>query len=191
MNCPRCKSGYSTTAKFCTVCGARLEDAARRQWMRSLGWVGVGSVAFVISILCLTLFVPPTPQQNPTGSPSSSVASSTRPAATPSTATAHVGDTVMVRSGKWLCGSTEEALDEMTKWAVRGDSDEMLRAMQRTGSFMLTPDGFQVKILDWSFTARKIRVIGWLDPDDGRIHAYPEDARIGKECWVATEAVTR
>ena len=97
----------------------------------------------------------------------------------------------MVRPGKWLCGSTKEALDEMTKWAVRGDSAEMLRAMRRTRSFMLTPDGFQVKILDWSFTARKVRVIGWLDPDDGRIHAYPEETRIGRECWVPFEAVTR
>jgi hypothetical protein len=134
-------------------------------------------------------------EETQTNNSGSGVFNSASPASrhtqTSSTTTAGVGSVVMVRPGKWICGSTKESLGEMTKWAVRGDTAEMLRTMRRTRSFMLTPDGFQVKILDSSFPARKVRVTGWLDPDDGRIHAYPEEARIGRECWVPFEAVTR
>ena len=77
----------------------------------------------------------------------------------------------------------------MNKWAVRGDR-EMFQVMRRTHSFALQ-DGTQVKVLDFSFPATKVRVLGQLNPEDGRVHAYPEDARIGRECWVASEAVTR
>jgi hypothetical protein len=110
---------------------------------------------------------------------------------TASPSTAHVGDTVMVRPGQWVCASTKEAYDQIAKWRVRGDSEEMLRTLQLTRSFLLVPDGFQVKIIDSSFLLRKVRVLGWLDPDDGRIHAYPEETRIGRECWVPFEAVAR
>jgi hypothetical protein len=113
-----------------------------------------------------------------------------RSASPPGPKTAGIGDDVMVHSGPWICGSTKEALGEMVKRAVRHDSSEMFRTMRRTHSFALT-DGFQVKILDRGFVSSKVRVTGWLDPDDGRIHAYPEEKRIGRECWVPSEAVRR
>ena len=102
---------------------------------------------------------------------------------------ANIGDVVMVNHGAWVCASSKDALDEVTKWATRGDSREMLNALRRSRSFMLMPDGWQVKILDVSWFTRKVRVLGWLDPDDHRIHAYPEETRIGRECWVPMEAV--
>ncbi len=108
------------------------------------------------------------------------------------TATFHkIGDVVMVKHGPWVCAPSADALDEIVSWAVRKDTLEMLNVMRRTGSFLLSPDGWQVKILDsgWSLGARKIRVIGWPDLDDGQIHAYPEEQRIGRECWVQVEAV--
>ncbi len=102
---------------------------------------------------------------------------------------ARIGDEIMVKHGKWVCASSKDALDEVTQWAVRGDSQEMLLVMRRTHSFLLAPDGWEVKILDSSWFTRKVRVLGWLDPDDGRVHAYPEEQRIGRECWVPMEAV--
>jgi len=100
------------------------------------------------------------------------------------------GGVVMVNHGRWVCGSSKEAHDEITKWVVLKDNEEMLQVMRRTNSFAL-PDGYQVKILDRGFATTKVRVLGWLDPDDGKIHAYPEDNRIGRECWVTTEAVNQ
>jgi hypothetical protein len=76
----------------------------------------------------------------------------------------------------------------MLKWAVLNDSEGMFRTMRRTGSFMVR-EGDQVKILGLGFGTSEVRVLGMLDPDDGVIHAYPEDKRIGHECWTATEAV--
>ena len=49
--------------------------------------------------------------------------------------------------------------------------------------------GSRVKILDLGFMYSKIRVTGWLDPDDGKVHAYSDEVRIGRECWVPSEAL--
>ena len=62
--------------------------------------------------------------------------------------------------------------------------------MRGTRSFALQ-DCAQVRILDVGIAASKLRVLEQFDPDDSRIHAYPEDARIGRECRVASEAVVR
>jgi hypothetical protein len=77
----------------------------------------------------------------------------------------------------------------MTKSALTGKS-AMFAAMRRSRSFALQ-DGAQVEVLEAGLAATRVRVSGQLDPDDGRVHAYPEDARIGRECWVASEAVVR
>ena len=173
-----------------------VEPAEQRQTLapapRPLGrvadYIGWGFGLIVVAITCVSVV-------HHTSSPPSSGGSSTsaepRPASTtsPSTTTAGIGDVVMVHPGYWVCGSTKEALDEMVKWAVRNDNDEMLRTMQRTHSFAFVPAGFQVKILDSGVATRKVRVTGWLDPDDGRIHAYPEEKRIGRECWVSSAAL--
>jgi hypothetical protein len=93
----------------------------------------------------------------------------------------------MVHGGPWICGSTKEAFSEATRRAVDG-SAEMFNTIRRTHSFMLL-DGTQVKVLDRGFISSEVRVLGQFDPDDGRVHAWPEDRRIGHECWVASEAV--
>ena len=154
---------------------------------------GCGCLSVLAILVTLGIIGRHIKTETATNRPASRVGSSTRPATrrvpTPSTTTAGVGDVVIVHSGLWVCGSTKEAFWEMTKWAVRGDK-EMFRVMRRTSSFGLR-DGAQVKILDLGITATKVRVLGQLDPEDGRVHAYPEDVRIGRECWVASEAVTR
>jgi hypothetical protein len=57
----------------------------------------------------------------------------------------------------------------MTKWAVRGDNEEGVRVMLRTGSGFVN-QGEAVKVLDPGFLATKVRII-----------------RSGTECWVASE----
>jgi hypothetical protein len=86
-----------------------------------------------------------------------------------------IGDTATVRQGdgSWPCGSTTEALDELTKWAVRGDEEEVARTLIKTGSVSLA-GGIRVKILDIGFGKRKVRVLS----ND-------------RECWLASEALTR
>jgi hypothetical protein len=103
--------------------------------------------------------------------------------------TANVGDDIMVHGGPWICGSTKEAFSEITRQAVNG-SGEMSNAVRRTHSFMLL-DGTQVKVLGLGIAASKVRVLGQFDPDDGRVHAWPEDGRVGRECWAASEALSR
>lgn len=117
--------------------------------------------------------------------------SSTQSALSPTpTATAHVGETVTVLQTR-PCGSTEEALDELVKWAVRGDNAEFNHTMRATRSFALDA-GMKVKILDTGFGKRKIRVVtnnageAYLKDEQG---AFPADTRIGRECWVNFEAL--
>jgi hypothetical protein len=83
---------------------------------------------------------------------------------------AGLGDKVIVRSGPWVCGSTVSAFDELTRWAVLRDEEEVARTLVRTGSAMISP-GSTVKILDLGFVRTKVRVPS------------------GLECWVAAEAV--
>lgn len=171
MTCPNCKAEQSKQAKFCTACGGTLK--------KRMGWIGLAAWTILALIFIRVLWLAPSTGPSPADS---SPASQSR-------GHAKIGDVVMVNNGKWVCASSKDALDEVLKWAVRGDSQEMLLALRRTGSFMLLPDGWQVKILDSSWITRKVRVLGWLDPDDGRVHAYPEEQRIGRECWVPTEAI--
>jgi hypothetical protein len=150
--------------------GKQTSMAFRSSWY---GWLILAVVVAAI------IFV-----ANNSGGPTS------RPALPPSTTTlANVGDEVMVHGGPWICGSTKEAFSEVTGEAVNGKG-QMLNAIRRTHSFMLL-DGTQVKAQDIGIVASKVRVLGQFDPDDGRVHAWPEDARVGRECWVASEALRR
>lgn len=107
-------------------------------------------------------------------------------------APAHIGETVGIVDGHgfWPCGSTPEAFDELTKWAVRGDDAEVKRTMVRTHSLGLTP-GLQVKILGVGLGKRRVRVLGlYGEDDDGSYRLFTEDPRTGHECWVVSEALT-
>jgi hypothetical protein len=81
----------------------------------------------------------------------------------------------------WTCAPTQEALDEIVTWIVKHDKLEARRAMIETKSFTVA-SGQHVKILDDTFTERKIRI---LSADDGSA----DDPRIGRSCWVVREAV--
>jgi hypothetical protein len=112
---------------------------------------------------------------------------------------AGVGETVNVARAAfdtkafWPCGSTEEALGEMTKWAARGDNEEIKRIMVATHSFALT-SGLRVKILDIGLGKRRVRVVS---DDRGRVYlkdkegTFLADPTIGRECWVSSDAVSR
>lgn len=106
-----------------------------------------------------------------------------------------IGDTARVVDGPgyWPCGSSRAALDEMEKWASRGDQTALRSAMGRTRSIGLT-EGLRVKILDTGVAQNKVRVVanrdgkGYERDADG---VFPADPRIGAECWVTAEALTR
>jgi len=99
-----------------------------------------------------------------------------------------LGAIVTVKSGKWPCASTTQAYDQIMKWAAAGDSGEMLRVLRTTRSFLLI-DNYRVKILQSGFTKSRVRVAGFYDPDDQRVHVDQEIANIGRECWVPNEAL--
>jgi hypothetical protein len=106
-----------------------------------------------------------------------------------------IGETVTVRHGTgfWPCGSTTEAFNELMKWAVQGDNGEVKRTLVKTGSIGLV-GGMHVKVIDVGFGKRKVRVLTndagetTLTDEQG---AFPADPRIGRECWVVSEAVIR
>lgn len=104
-------------------------------------------------------------------------------------AAASDGGYVVIQKG-WPCGSSKNALSEITKWAVQKDTAEMARTMAITGSALLIP-GTRVKILDTGFMSSKIRIIRMGDPADsglsGKSSLYYGFA--GQECWAPSEAV--
>jgi hypothetical protein len=94
---------------------------------------------------------------------------------------AGIGETVTIpqSNGYWPCGSTTDALEEMTKWAARGDTHEVARTMLKTNSGLLRT-GMQVKVLDSGIGTRKVRIE--VDADGKTVHGV-------SECWVAMEAL--
>jgi hypothetical protein len=105
-----------------------------------------------------------------------------------------IGETAIVigATGYWPCGSSESAFDELVKWAALHDEAETKRTMVRTHSIAVL-GGMQVKVLESHIGMRKIRVLtndageGYLRDEKG---VFASDSRIGKECWIAPEALT-
>jgi hypothetical protein len=101
--------------------------------------------------------------------------------------------TVVEGHGFWPCGATAAAYDELMRWTVRGDIAEVRRTLNRTRSIGLV-GGMQVKVLGAGFGRRKVRVLtnstgqSRLSDVQGEFSA---DSRIGRECWVVTEALGR
>lgn len=89
----------------------------------------------------------------------------------------------------WPCGSSKDALSEITKWAVRNDTREMAIAMARTGSALLIP-GTRIKILDTGIMSSKVRIVRMGDlASSGLSGSSKYYGFSGQECWVHSEAV--
>jgi hypothetical protein len=142
-----------------------------------------GVMILLLIIVAITMPKPlPSGTANPTPDPFKTPTVQTvplPPIQVTHTASSAIGDTV--RATKNIpCGSSLAALDEIRKWAVLNDNQEMARVMASTHSTLLTV-GDEVKILDHSgFIAqlRKVRIIG-LDA----VYHRPE-----MTCWVDAEA---
>jgi len=196
--CPSCRSPHTKRPRFCSHCGYQFATDPRaninppRKIFTPIVIVGlcvIGATVLVVVSNNSDTSAVATASSKPSAGSSTQPAPKSQSSRRSGSEFAHTGEVVMVNHGPYACASSKAALDEITKWAVRNDRQEMLLTMQRTRSFMLAPDGYQVKILDSTFATRKVRVLGWLDPDDGKIHAYPEDNHIGRECWTPVEAV--
>ena len=99
--------------------------------------------------------------------------SKAQPALEHQSSLAQPGDVVVARSAS-LCGSSPEAFDELVKWAVRKDTQEVYRTLLRTGSSLWTK-GSEAKVLDrggFMYGRTKIRIL-----------------KTQRECWVPSEAV--
>jgi hypothetical protein len=182
--CSKCNFVAGDLAKFCDKCGSRLGDTKERFNFKAFG-LGIGLVALVVALLfavALTRRVGPP--------------ASTDPASSDAPASSHVviGETAKVKgaSGYWPCGSSEAAFNELIKWAGLHDEAELKRTLARTHSIGVL-GGMQVKVLDSHVGIRKIRILtndageGYLRDEKG---VFASDSRIGRECWIAPEALT-
>ena len=190
---------------LCSRCGQRLASepasiipSKRPASLKKifLGFIGV----WLLLVALRVAFHPVNQSVGPMADPQKSEPT---PAPAPSTAAIKIGDTVKIafarqangREGYWPCGSSKEALDEMTKWAGRGDEAELKLVMRSTKSIALTA-GLRVKVLEaggFPYSIRKVRVVAnsdgqaYLRDEQGE---FPADPRIGHECWIVNEALT-
>jgi hypothetical protein len=166
MNCPKCSSEQLPT-RFCSACGAALQssDGGQSRFRvakRELHILVVLFAAVVLFVGFGTMMRRATAHMD------------TRPL--PS-----IGD-VVVAKGPRFCSPSEEALNEVTRVAVKTrDDQESGLAAARTHSILLPDREWRVKIIDDTMFARKVRLLSRVDGQT--------DRRIGRECWVAMEAV--
>ena len=80
-----------------------------------------------------------------------------------------IGATVVVKS-TWICMPTKDGLDEIIKWSVAKDSQEMFRTMLAGGGSIVEA-GDSIKLLDRGIIRSRVRVL-----------------KTGRECWVPAEA---
>ena len=197
IKCPDCRRTYEGSPKRCPGCGYQFASdpranipTRRRRFVPVQVWIIIAVVGATLGILLSSKTSPSStswkPGRDMFGRPAKSPSAGA--GARLNTPTTSAGP-VLVKPGFWPCGSTKDAYWEITKSALTGKA-AMFAAMRRTHSFALQ-DGAQVTVLDFGIAATRVRVIGQLDPGDGRVHAYPEDGRVGRVCWVASEAVAR
>jgi hypothetical protein len=191
--CPSCAKELDRQSRFCDNCGRQLAaaSASKAQPRRTSAGKLVFATLFGMFFLGLVSqkFTESSMSQN------LPPPNKTRARATPSL---RPGDSASIVSGSgyWPCGSSQEALDEMLTWIGRHDEAEVKRTMARTRSVGLTA-GLQVKMLEYGgflFSVSKVRVVA---NSEGKVYEKDEqgtflaDPRIGRECWIPSDALTR
>lgn len=155
IKCPDCDKDVSDAAPSCPNCGhpfstvsqAPVGKKEKKTSRFTIGCLVVFIVAAGVSVIG-TLF-----QKN-----------------NPAPQLVKEGDVVSTKKDSF-CGSSPEALDDMVKWAARGDVQEALRVMLKTRS-SLVGKGDTVKILDVGIIRTKVRQL-----------------KTDRECWLIPEAV--
>jgi hypothetical protein len=167
MNCPKCTCEQLPTSKFCSACGATLQrsDGSQSRFRvqkRELYILVVLFAAVIFFVGFGTMMRRATAHMDSRLLPS-------------------IGD-VVVAKGPRFCSPSEEALDQVTRVAVKTrDDQESVLAAARTHSILLPDREWRVKIIDDTMFSRKVRLLSRVDGDT--------DRRVGRECWVTMEAV--
>ena len=167
IECPLCETVCENGSEFCQHCGWQLaEPAKRRAISRKWFWLAPLGLAFGLGIVAIVHSVPA--PQAVQGSPA------------PVTGAATVGETMNIVAGDndWPCYASAEAFQDLAKYILLGDKQNVNRTLRDAHSINLTA-GLQVKVIDADFGKRKVRVLG---PDAA-------DSRTGRECWVTIEAL--
>ncbi len=202
--CPDCHAVFESQPGRCSQCGYQFATNPKAnvpsQRRMSLTQARIGCLTIIGLAVALLLYRSHDEPQAIINSPASSAPGTSRPAPshTPPTATpgpvgAGITATVVEGRGFWPCGSTTAAYDELMKWSVRGDMAEVRRTLTRTRSIGIV-GGMKVKVLDIGFGRKKIRVLtnsagqSTLRDEQG---VFSADPRIGRECWVVSEALSR
>jgi hypothetical protein len=206
--CPSCRTIHEGQPNFCGKCGFEFQPqaspsgdrgplrelAASRKRLTGLQKLILGALA-IGSTFAISLYIGAPSGRSGLNSNSNAGAHPATQQAPANGSRADIGETLTVQRAKgfWVCASTPDALREMLKWVVADDQAEVKRTMVRTHSIAVN-GGMKVKVLDIGFGKRKIRV---LTNDAGEMYlrdekgAFPADPRIGRECWVPSEALAR
>jgi hypothetical protein len=180
MFCQQCGTPISELGKYCGACGKPNPFSPKAPPKKS----GLGRIAKIV-IAAFGVFFLLQLMVALSGHHVTPSSSALRPVSAP-TDVIHEGDTATVKEGLWYCGSSKAALDEMIKWAVRHDRQEVARVMVKTRSVALTK-GIQVKVLDSGglfYSQRKVRTLTKAENGDPAFNP-----RVGMECWTVMEAL--
>lgn len=141
--CSTCGASVGWRVRYCSICGKSLAagplpETAESAPSPSKIWpiIGGGGVVVLLALFSIAFVLAPV-------GPSKTRSQSTP--ATPTSAQVFApGDVAAIAQtrGYWPCGSSKEALDRMTSFALRGDEAGVKRAMRSTGSIGL-PSGLK------------------------------------------------
>ena len=165
--CANCQFILTSGMTCCPSCGRRRPTFVK---FAAICFAGLFVLLFVAALLA---------PRSSTGATSQS--GQAQPSPVHTARHARLGEIVTAKREASPCGSTPEAFDEIVKWAVAGDTQEMFRVIATTGSSLWTR-GSQAKVLDsggFLYDRTKIRI---LSPE-------PAGYVAAEECWVTSEAV--
>jgi hypothetical protein len=177
--CSNCGQQSPAGSSFCGHCGTKRTASSESTHTATppnnsirggrLGWRVVGLIVGIpLVVLVATLA-----QRQPAASIHAGHRQASVAPAPVAVHAVHPGELAIARQNS-ICGSSVQALDEMVKWAVRGDEREMFRVLVTTGSSMWTT-GSSAKVLDvggFLYSRTRIRIL-----------------KTQRECWVPSEAV--